>query len=115
MATILLASLSGCASGGPIPKWDGQIWAGDSEHQSIRRSQEPDPAKNEIKASDPRFNDYVAISYSDFERFYATYVLGCSKWKDGLEMMSESEANSRLRLFWLDMRRAQRRMQRLKK
>lgn len=99
---ILLASLSGCAHNKPIPNWDGKIWAGDASRASIRRAQ----AGEEIPASDPRFDSYVAISYDDFTSFYSTYVLGCEKWKKGLTMMSAQEANARLQLFMLDLQRA---------
>lgn len=104
ICSILLLSLSSCAGGGPIPAWSGKIWAGDSSRSSIRRSQE----NQEIKASDPLFDSYMAMSYEDFRSFYATYVLGCKQWRDGIQMMDASEALSRFSIAMKDLQDSER-------
>lgn len=101
VVTLLILSINGCSSG-PIPRWDGKIWAGDSQRQSIRRSQ----ANEEIKASDPEFDKYLAISYSDFRSFYDTYVLGCKEWRPELNLMSADEALSRFQIAMKDLENA---------
>lgn len=88
---LLLLSLSSCTSG-PIPRWDGKLWAGDSASASLVRAQDPNPATNRIPASDKGFDSYLAMSYADFRSFYATYILGCQTWKSGITMMSQKQA-----------------------
>lgn len=85
-----------------MPRWDGKIWSGDSQRQSIRRSQE----NEEIKASDPKFDQYVAISYADFRSFYDTYVLGCKQWRSEIQMMGADEALMRFQIGMKDLENA---------
>jgi hypothetical protein len=97
--SLLGLNQAACISTKPIPRWEGKIWAGDSERASIRRAQE----NEEILASDPRFNEYLALTYKDFRSFYATYVLGCKQWRAGIKMMSPLEALSRYRIGLQDL------------
>lgn len=90
--------LSGCAAGN-TPKWDRKIWAGDSARSSIRRAQE----NQEIKASDPAFDSYMAMTYADFRSFYATYVLSCKEWRQGVQMMGADEALQRFSIAMKDL------------
>lgn len=99
---ILLLSLSACVSG-PTPRWDGKIWAGDSARSSIRRAQE----NAEIKAGDPAFDNYMAMSYEDFRSFYSTYVLGCAQWRQGIQMMGADEALQRFSIAMKDLQDAE--------
>lgn len=93
---ILLLSISSCA-GGPIPKWDGKLWAGDSSRAGLARAQ--DAEGGFIAAADPRFDDYIAMSYEDFRSFMSTYVEGCAKWKQGVEMMDPAQARETFKLL----------------
>lgn len=82
-----------------MPRWDGKIWAGDSARSSIRRAQE----NQEIKASDPAFDSYMAMTYEDFRSLYATYVLGCKEWRPGIQMMDSGEALQRFSVAMKDL------------
>jgi hypothetical protein len=101
--SLLSLSLSltstGCISTKPVPKWEGKLWAGDSERAAIRRSQ----SNEEILASDPRFDGFLAMTYADFRSFYATYVLGCKQWRQGIKMMGPREALERYRIALTDL------------
>jgi hypothetical protein len=88
----LLISLSGCVSG-PIPEWDGKLFAGDSSRGALVRAQSGEV----ISAHSPEFDEYVAMSYADFELFYKTYVLGCERWRPNVKMISEQEARAQIR------------------
>lgn len=90
LSLAFLLGIHGCTT--TVPKWDGKIWAGDSANAGITRAQETDPAKRTIKASDPAFDDYMAMSYADFKSFYQTYVLGCNDWQEKTNVMSLSQA-----------------------
>lgn len=104
LGTFLILSLYGCGTvSKPIPKWDGKIWAADSSRSSIRRSQESE----EIKANDPLFDSYMAMTYQDFRSFYATYILGCEKWRDGIQMMDATEALQRYSIAMKDLQDAE--------
>lgn len=88
--SLLLLGASNCTA--PIPKWDGDIYAGKSKQDAIVRAQ----ANEVIKCADPAFDAYLCMSYADFQSFYATYVLGCEKWKPG-QMMSPEAMWARVR------------------
>lgn len=96
--SLLLLLINSCSSG-QLPKWSGEIWAGDSKNAGITRAQ----ANQTIKATDPAFDKYLAISYDDFRSFYATYVLGCKEWKPGLNMMTNAEAYDRFRVVFEEL------------
>src|SRR4051812_40484273 len=98
LASISLLAITSCTSG-PIPRWDGKLWAGDSAHGGITRAQEQDPAKRTIQATDPRFDEYVAMTYEDFRGFVATYIYQCKSWKDGTQMMSPKQAEMRFQII----------------
>lgn len=97
LAILLLLGITSCTTG-PIPRWDGKLWAGDSARGGITRAQETDPARRTIPANDPRFDDYVALSYEDFRSFVATYVYGCKQWKEGVSMMTPQQAKVRFQI-----------------
>lgn len=82
---LLLFSLSSCR--GSIPKWDGKLWAGDSQSASIMRSQE----NAAIACSSVQFDDYVCMSYSDFKSWVETYINGCKKWNADIEKIDALE------------------------
>lgn len=65
--------LSGCSY--PVPKVDVTFWAGDSAHASIRRSQD----EEQIFCSDPKFDEYAALSYQDIKNIYEA-MLQCKEW-----------------------------------
>lgn len=58
------------------PSLDIKLWAGDSEHQSIRRAQE----NQEIFASSPEFDEYVCTTYTDLKRVYQL-LSQCKRWE----------------------------------
>jgi hypothetical protein len=78
--------ISSCTQ--PIPRWSGKIWAGDSATSSIQRAQDVQA----IGCNEAVFDNYLCMSYADFQTFYETYVLGCKKWDKDLERMSPQEA-----------------------
>lgn len=100
LSLLLLLSIASCSSG-PIPKWNGEIYAGDSAHDGVTREQEHEF----ISARDPKFDQGVWISYANFRTFYSTYVLGCKQWRSGISMMSANEALSRFRILMTDLDR----------
>lgn len=97
---LTLLSITSC-SHGDIPKWGGKIWAGDSKKIGIARAQDAEF----IAASDPAFDQYLAISYADFRSLFATYVQGCKTWKKGTQMMGSKEALDRFQILLLDLKR----------
>jgi hypothetical protein len=107
LTAVGLLSLLSCASG-PIPKWDGDLWVGDSKRAAVvRKDALPDGTVHETvkPATDPSFDKGMWISYNDFRSFYATYVLGCRQWKKGIPMMTAQEALARFRPVIEDMER----------
>jgi hypothetical protein len=97
LITVALLSICSCTSG-PIPKWDGKLWAGKSKYAGILFTKK-DGTNVIIPANDPRFDDYVAMSYADFRSFMATYVYGCKQWKSGVAMMNAQQAQARFQLI----------------
>lgn len=93
-ALVLILMASSCTIFLPQPQWNGKLWAGDSANVGISRSQ----SDEFIEASDPLFDEYLAMSYEDFRSFYTTYVLGCKQWKTGVKMMSPKEVYQRFNL-----------------
>lgn len=77
----------------PIPKWEGKIWAGDSATSSIQRKQDNEA----IACANGAFDDYMCMSYADFQSFYETYILGCKEWNTSLPLMSSKEAYALLK------------------
>ncbi len=84
ISLILSLSLSSCG-GAKIPVWAGKIYAGTSKDVAITRAQD----KESIACKDVKFDEFMCISYKDFESFYSTYVLGCKEWK----LETRAEAN----------------------
>jgi hypothetical protein len=103
LITISLFTMCGCSSG-PVPKWDGKIWAAKVKYSGLIFTKD-DGTQEIIPVTDPRFNDFVAMTYGDFTKFLASYVQGCSKWRAGVPMMSGQEALHRFQLItqaWAD-------------
>ena len=99
LSSLLLAS---CVSG-PVPKWDGKIWIGRSKQVGIIFTDSD--GKNEVvRADDPRFNDYIAMTSDVFKALIVTYVQGCKQWKPGVRMMTASQANMRFQVFLEDLK-----------
>jgi len=63
-----------------MPQWEGEIWAGEPETASIVRNQEPIP--QQLACENPRFNQYMSMSWQDFSCFIETYVLNAKGWWD---------------------------------
>lgn len=80
---------------GKIPKWDGHLWAGDSANGAIARAQEGVI----IPCRDPAFDQFVCMTYADFESFVNTYIKGCKRWHSS-EMMDAYDA-------WLEFKKLQ--------
>lgn len=91
LSSALLLLLLGCKTA-PLPKLDLSIWAGDSGSQSIKRS------KDEIKSSDPKFDDYACVSYADLKKIFDT-IVSCKEWPKGVQMMTAGEANHASKLY----------------
>lgn len=68
--------LNSCQHPG-MPVWDGKIWQGDPDSQSIVRTQ----ANEMIYCSEEIFRDYVCVSLEDLQKLYAN-MLKCKKWGD---------------------------------
>lgn len=101
LSLFLLLGITSCASG-PVPKWDGKIYMGDSAKDGVTHGE-----TNEfISARDPAFDQGVWISRSDMRSFYDTYVLGCEKWRSGIKFMSPMEAYMRFHVAMDDLKDA---------
>lgn len=61
-----------------MPSFKPKLWAADSHQAAIVRSQD----KELIPANDVRFDDYVALTYSDLSCVYQSYVENCTQFKD---------------------------------
>lgn len=85
-ALAVMVVLSSCR--GSVPKGNWEIWAGSSEYGGIERRQ----TGQAIKASDPRFDDFLAIHRVVFLREYERLVNGCEKWRPGVSMISSHQA-----------------------
>lgn len=107
LTLIATSSLFGC-SHGPVPRWNGDLWVGDSKRAAIvRKDTLPDGTSQETvkAATDPFFDKGLWMSYNDFRALYATYVLGCAKWRNGIPLMTSEEALMRFRIVIEDMER----------
>ena len=102
---ICVALLASSCKSGPIPRWDGKLYAGDSAREGVTRAQDPDPVTNFVSAKDPKFDTGLWMTYADFRSFYATYILGCKKWEPGVKMMTTEETLNRFHVVVLDLQR----------
>jgi hypothetical protein len=91
-------ALTSCVSG-PIPKWEGKIWLGRQKAAGIIFTNS-DGSNEIIRADDPRFNDYIAMTTDDLKSFLATYVFGCAKWKTNVQMMTPEKAYKSFGFLW---------------
>lgn len=82
-----------------MPKWDGHIFAADHTRAGLVRAQ----SGEFVAATDPAFDTYLAMTYSDFRSMYATYVLGCKQWRKGTQMMNANEALERFSIGMKDL------------
>jgi hypothetical protein len=91
--SLLALALGSCAMAKPKrPDWHGKLWAGDSGRGGISRAQ----AGEHISATDPLFDEYLALSYADFREFYRIYVLGCKQWHPDVQAFMSPEATRQL-------------------
>lgn len=77
MATLFLMANQECDPSGERPKWRAKFWAGDGSRESIRRVQD----NEEIFCSDPRFDDYICVTYDDLEALEERVLSRCERWK----------------------------------
>ena len=96
-----LSSLTACVTG-PIPKWEGKIWLARTKQAGIVFTL-PDGTNELIRADDPRFNDFIAMTTDDFKSLVVTYIQGCKAWKPGVKMMSAAQANARFQILMEDI------------
>lgn len=97
-----LSSLTACVTG-PVPKWEGSIWLGRAKYTGIILTK-PDGTNEIVRADDPRFNDFIAMTTSDFKGLLVTYVQGCKEWKPGVKMMTAAQANARFQILMEDIK-----------
>ena len=76
-------ALAAPACRGKAPKWDAPIWAGSSETEAIERRQ----AGQLIECKDPRFDDYMCITYEDFKRNWRKLIDSCQSWNSNAELV----------------------------
>lgn len=74
LLVIGLLAFSGCQTP-PMPPIDVTFWSGDSSQSGITRSQE----NVTIQCNNPKFDEYVCLTYSDIQRIYDT-MLECKQW-----------------------------------
>lgn len=98
LAISLWLVIGGC-SHGEIPKWEGKLYAGDSQKGGISRAQDAEF----ISAKDAQFDEFIAMSYDDFKSFYSVYVLGCKEWRKSVSTMSMSQAYKKLLVLEQDL------------
>lgn len=102
-AIIALLACASCSHGGPVPKWDGEIWPGKPELGGVVRT-EDDGSIRVMAATDERFRKGAWISYADLTKVFAI-IQSCKQWPKGMPMMSASEALKRLGPVIEDMER----------
>lgn len=77
--------LSACSQ--RYPRWDGKIYTIDPGDGSVTR-----PSSFErISCKAPEVSKYRCVTDLDFRSFWATYVLGCEKWRPEVPMGSGSK------------------------
>lgn len=59
------------------PTWKPKVYAGDSLQGGITRKQ----SGEFIRATDKKFDEYMAVSYSDYSCLVQTYVYNCKEYK----------------------------------
>jgi len=82
-----LLTLQACQS--QAPEIHVTLWAGDSKQSTIDHAQ----TNEVIKASDPKFDSYVCMTYADLKSIYAV-IQSCKNWGN-TPMMSAQEAYQR--------------------
>lgn len=83
LASLLMAN-SQCTGNAPPFEWNPHIYAGDSQTQSIV-SKDQNGQLEQIKASDPKFDEMVCMHKSEIKNAKAAYfkvIDQCEKWKD---------------------------------
>ena len=70
----IILGLSQC---NPRPEWNAKFWAGDSQYGSIRRAQDHEI----IECMDPRFDDYVCMTYDDIMKLEKEVLNRCESWR----------------------------------
>lgn len=100
----LLLCITSCAGNGVVPKWDGNIWPGDSQHGVVVHKNDPPTPDQVMKPTDPEFDKGAWISYADIRKLFVI-VQSCKQWKRGLPMMDAQEALYRFKPVIEDMQR----------
>lgn len=77
--------VSGCVSG-PVPKWDGKIYAGSSKDQALIRAQ----TGEKILSSSKEFDLMMGMTWLDLKTFVHTYIDGCKEWRDDANMVDSN-------------------------
>lgn len=88
-SVIVVLLLTSCRS--TPPKINIKWFAGDSRSQALVRRQE----NRMIFCKDPDFDNYLALSYEDFQELYTKIILGCTSWKKGPKMTFEEAINAK--------------------
>lgn len=91
--SLFIMGASSCST--PFPTWEGKIYAGSFSDRAMVRKQ----ANEYVYADKPEFNELMGMKWKGddgFEGFYRTYVLGCEKWKPGIEMTTIEKAYNKL-------------------
>jgi hypothetical protein len=102
LLTIFCLSSLACVTG-PVPRWEGKIWLGRAKQVGIIFTL-PDGTNEVIRADDPRFNNFIAMTTDDFKSLVVTYIQGCKTWKPGVAMMSAKSANMRFQILMEDIK-----------
>lgn len=85
LLSVFLLGNTQCSSvppGAPTPRWTPEIWAASSKMQGIIRNNQL------ISASNPRFNDFVAVHKTEPRKAQAEMyrILNlCERWKKGAD------------------------------
>lgn len=75
---ILLTVSCGHRPDSSMPKWNGALWAGNSEIGGLKRTQ----SNQELSCLQPQMDNMVCMSYKALECLYSQLILNCSYWKD---------------------------------
>lgn len=78
-----------CNPEAPTLKWNPEIWAADSESQSIVRGDQV------IRTKDPRFDQFISMRSNEIPKFKEAYfevINQCEKWKPNANIKEIGEA-----------------------
>lgn len=78
IVSLLALCLFGCENDQKRPIWDGKVFSGDSETQSVVRKQ----TGESISCAESKFNDGIWISYRDFGCLFDLYINNIKEFVD---------------------------------